>query len=124
MPENIQFVWPEGKKIPFEPDVALHLYRIAEEAVGNAVKHAGAKTITVKLDIPEGRPVLVICDDGKGSLKGSPTNGMGLPSMKYRAIVIGAELTIERRKSGGTRVRCTLPGAQTAMSDGRRPCRS
>jgi signal transduction histidine kinase len=109
MPANIQFVWPEGKRIPFEPDVALHLYRIAEEAVANAVKHAGAKTVRVELDVPKGRPVLVIRDDGKGFLEGSNAKGMGLRNMKYRANVIGAELTIERGKSGGTRVRCALP---------------
>lgn len=66
---NIQLVWPEGKRIPFEPEVALHLYRIAEEAVGNAVKHAGAKTITVELDVLRGRPVLGIRDDARDSRK-------------------------------------------------------
>jgi two-component system sensor kinase FixL len=109
MPVNIQFVWPEGKRIPFEPDVALHLYRIAEEALGNAVKHAGAKTITVELDVLKGRPVLVIRDDGKGFPEGLNANGMGLPNMQYRANAMGAELTVERCASGGTQVRCTLP---------------
>lgn len=88
MPVNIQIVWPEGKRISFEPDVALHLYRIAEEAVGNAVKHAGAKTITVELDVLAGRPVLGIRDDGKGFPKGLNANGMGLRNMQYRANVI------------------------------------
>jgi signal transduction histidine kinase len=109
LPLNINVVWPKGKRIFFEPDVALHLYRIAEEAVGNAVKHAGAKTITVELDVLAGRPVLGIRDDGKGFPKGLNAKGMGLRNMQYRASVIGAELTVERCEAGGTQVRCTLP---------------
>ena len=58
--------------------VALHLYRIAEEAVGNAVKHARAQSITIGLAILGGRPVLEIADDGKGIGQKLKTEGMGL----------------------------------------------
>ena len=84
--------------------LALHLYRIAEEAVTNAVKHAGANSITIKLAILAGRPVLEIADDGKGIGERLKTEGMGLRNMQYRASVIGGELTVEARKGGGTRV--------------------
>jgi len=109
MPGGIKFRWPEGKRIALEPSVALHLYRITEEAVQNAVKHSRATSINVELDVLARRAVLVISDDGKGFDENLTTNGMGLQNMRYRAGAIGAELTIARRKGGGTRVRCRLP---------------
>src|SRR4030095_5497999 len=66
VPVDVKFHWPHSERIDFEPMLALHLYRIAEEAVTNAVKHAGAKNITIWLAIVAGRPVLEIADDGKG----------------------------------------------------------
>jgi two-component system sensor kinase FixL len=108
VPADVKFSWPQSERIDFEPMVALHLYRIVEEAVANAVKHAGAKSITIELAIIAGRPVLEIGDDGKGVGK-LKTKGMGLPNMRYRANVVGGELTVEERKGGGTCVRCTLP---------------
>ena len=109
VPADVKFHWPHSERIDFEPMVALHLYRIAEEAVTNAVKHAGAKSITIGLAILAGRPVLEIADDGKGIGQKVKTEGMGLRNMEYRANVIGGDLTIEARKGGGTCVRCTLP---------------
>ena len=109
VPANVKFHWPHSERIDFEPMVALHLYRIAEEAVGNAVKHARAKSITIGLAILAGRPVLEIADDGKGIGQKLKTEGMGLRNMQYRANVIGGNLTVEARKGGGTCVRCTLP---------------
>jgi signal transduction histidine kinase len=112
MPIGIKLRWPHGERIPLEPSTALHLYRIAEEAVANAAKHAEAKSITIELEVLEGRPVLVISDDGKGFGKQLKTKGMGLRNMKYRANVIAAELTIEGHPGGGTRVRCKLPACR------------
>jgi signal transduction histidine kinase len=112
MPKGIKFRWPTGKRIELEHSVALHFYRIAEEAVGNAVKHSDAKNITIELDVLDGRPVLVVSDDGKGFDEKLESEGMGLNNMRYRAGVIGAKLEFEQRKSGGTRVRCRLPVAK------------
>jgi len=112
VPVDVKFHWPHSERIDFEPMLALHLYRIAEEAVTNAVKHAGAKRITIGLAILAGRPVLEIADDGKGIGQKLKTEGMGLRNMQYRADVIGGELTLEARKGGGTCVRCTLPPSQ------------
>src|SRR5438874_703905 len=109
VPADVKFHWPHSERIDFEPMVALHLYRIAEEAVGNAVKHARAKSITIGLAILAGRPVLEIADDGKGIGQKLKTEGMGLRNMQYRANVIGGNLTVEARKGGGTCVHCTLP---------------
>jgi signal transduction histidine kinase len=109
VPGGVEFSWPRSERIDFEPEVALHLYRIAEEAVGNAVKHAGARSITVGLAVVAGRQVLEIGDDGKGIGPELKTKGMGLRNMHYRANVIGAELRVDRRKGGGTCVHCALP---------------
>ena len=67
--------------------------RIAEEAVTNAVKHAGAKSTTIGLAIRAGRPVLE--NDGKGIGPKLKTEVVGLRNMEYRASVTGRDLTIE-----------------------------
>jgi signal transduction histidine kinase len=109
VPADVNFHWPQSERIDFDPMLALHLYRIAEEGVANAVKHAEAKSITIGLEILAGRRVLEIADDGKGFDQKLNTEGMGLRNMQYRANVIGGEFTVEARKGGGTCVRCTLP---------------
>jgi two-component system sensor kinase FixL len=109
VPANVKFHWPRSERIDFEPTLALHLYRIAEEAVANAVKHARAKNITIELAVLDGRAVLAITDDGKGIGAKLKTMGMGLRNMQYRANVIGGELTVNGHKSRGTCVRCTCP---------------
>src|SRR6266550_2095369 len=109
VPANVKFEWPRSERIDFEPMLALHLYRIAEEAVANAVKHARAKSITIGLAIVAEQPILEIKDNGKGIGQKLKTEGMGLRNMQYRANVIGGDLTVEARKGGGTCVRCTLP---------------
>jgi signal transduction histidine kinase len=110
VPVNVQFQWPRTDRIALEPSIALHLYRIAEEAVANAVKHSGATSITIELDVVSGEPILVISDDGKGFDKKSKSKGMGLHNMQYRANVIGAQLKVGRRTGGGTSVCCRLEG--------------
>lgn len=109
MPVGIVFRWPRGKRIELEHQTALHLYRITEEAVGNAVKHAEATRIEIALDAIKGETVLVIEDNGKGFTQDTVTDGMGLRNIQYRANLIGATLEIGQRKGGGTRVCCRLP---------------
>jgi two-component system sensor kinase FixL len=112
VPAPVTFRWPRTKRIDFESGVALHLYRIAEEAVGNAVKHSGAKRIAIELAIINKRPVLAITNDGRGFDFKSKTGGMGIRNMQYTAKVIGAALRIEPGKDGGTCIRCTLPARE------------
>lgn len=120
VPANVKFHWPRSERIDFEPALALHLYRIAEEAVANAVKHARAKNITIELAVLAGRAVLAISDDGKGIGEKLKTMGMGLRNMQYRANVIGGELTINGHKGGGTCVRCIWPFANQSRNQRRR----
>jgi signal transduction histidine kinase len=87
-----------------------HLYRIAQEAVTNAVRHGKARHINICLDSADDETVLTVTDDGSGlSENARSNNGMGLRIMAYRASMIGANFNIERLSARGTRVICTLP---------------
>jgi PAS domain S-box-containing protein len=89
---------------------ATHLYRIAQEAVNNAVKHAKARRISVRLNCTGGFIELTVTDDGLGippSL--GKTGGMGLHTMQYRARTIGGALNISPGPNGGTIVSCRVP---------------
>src|SRR5215471_3954948 len=82
---------------------AEHLYRIAQEAVGNAIKHGHAKHIVIQLELSKTGKLLRVIDDGSGL---SPNHmngkGMGLRIMNYRAGVIGAKFNIRKRDTRGT----------------------
>jgi signal transduction histidine kinase len=91
-----------------DPDVAIHLFRIAQEAITNAVKHSNAKSIVVRLESGADELTLTICDDGVGMPPKIP-GGMGLRTMAYRASVIGASFNVARQLARGTRVTCKLP---------------
>jgi signal transduction histidine kinase len=96
----------------FLPDDATtgHLYRIAQEAVNNALKHSGAGRIIIRLRTVAGRIELQITDDGAGLPEPQPSSGgVGLGLMRHRAEVIGAGLRIESRPRGGVTVTCSLP---------------
>ncbi|HEY1770302.1 MAG TPA: PAS domain S-box protein [Chthoniobacterales bacterium] len=89
--------------------VILNLYRIAQEAVGNAVKYAEAREIVISLARSGKSLVLKIADDGRGLPAEKSEKGMGIDIMQHRASVIGARLTLESQSGGGTAVTCTLP---------------
>lgn len=84
---------------------AGHLYRIAQEAVNNALKHSGAREIVISLTRSRGVLELKISDTGRG-LARLPGRGMGLHVMKHRASVIGAELTVDSKSDKGVAVVC------------------
>jgi two-component system sensor kinase FixL len=92
---------------------ATHLYRIAQEAVNNALKHSQAKEICISLRQNGDQIALEVSDNGVGiDAAGSRVDitrkdrGMGLRTMQYRAGMIGGTLQIQRRETGGTLVRC------------------
>ena len=88
----------------------LQLYRIAQEAVTNAVKHAKPSHISIILSCNAARElVLTVADNGMGKAGSpSPTGGLGLRIMAHRARMIGARLTFDEAKGGGTRLVCRL----------------
>jgi two-component system, NarL family, sensor histidine kinase NreB len=89
-------------------DLATHLFRIAQEAVSNAVKHSGATKIEIELTRSENQIHLTITDNGRG-LKPASETGMGLRIMTYRATLLGGSLTIQSAAGKGTKVLCTAP---------------
>jgi signal transduction histidine kinase len=95
---------------------SAHLYRIAQEAVNNSLKHSGATEVAVSLIQDAGELVLEIADDGRGLPKNS-RQGLGLGVMKYRAKLIGAELSLGSKRAGGVVVSCRLPIAAEARGE-------
>jgi PAS domain S-box-containing protein len=94
------------------PDVdagtALQLYRIAQEAISNAIRHGKATAITLKLSAADGRVSLAIRDNGVGISEKSLKSGLGLHTMAHRARVIGGRLNVSREPEGGTLVVCRI----------------
>ncbi len=93
-----------------DTDMATHLYRIAQEAVNNAIKHGDAKNIVVSLSTESARGKLSIEDDGPGIAEIPANNpGMGMQIMNYRAKMIGGSLHVQKAGSRGTSVICQFP---------------
>jgi len=91
---------------------AMHLYRIVQEALSNAVRHAKAVHIAVRIAYESETLALTVADDGCGYVTGTTNSmGMGLRTMQYRAQLIGARVTFHSVPSRGTSVSCTLPMA-------------
>jgi len=90
-----------------DPTMATHLYRIAQEAVNNALKHARPKRIMIRLAVEGDKARLSLSDDGVGIAAGTPgRHGMGLHLMKYRAAMVGGALTVKPGSPGGTTISC------------------
>lgn len=101
---------PEGEVLVEDREMATNLYRIAQEAASNAVRHGQATSISIGLAIDGGHVTLTVVDDGVGIQKtDAPTNGMGLRSMRYRASVLGGTIEISPLEGRGTRVCCQVP---------------
>ena len=93
-----------------DESTAAHLYRIAQEALQNAVKHSGADAVVVRLRSVGENVHLSIWDNGAGmASRPHETGGMGLKIMDYRARMIGGVLQVESRRGRGTCVRCLCP---------------
>jgi PAS domain S-box-containing protein len=90
---------------------ATHLYRIAQEALTNAVRHSRASEVTIGLEIIGGELQLRIDDTGRGFTHCPPDGavGLGLKIMRYRAEILGGDLMIETCANGGASVRCSCP---------------
>jgi PAS domain S-box-containing protein len=90
-----------------DPALATHLYRIAQEACNNAIKHGRAKEIIIELTRGDRFVVVTVRDDGVGfSQQTGTTKGMGMQIMRYRAAVIGGSLSVRPGVSGGTVITC------------------
>jgi len=106
----IEFVaQPMPSSIP--DDTALCLYRIAQEALSNVIKHSGARHARVELSGNEAGVSLRIADDGAGFDSGTPETkeGLGLVSMRERLRLVGGAIAIDSRRSAGTRIDVHVP---------------
>jgi len=104
---------------PLNAELANHLYRIAQEAVRNAVRHGKARTIRLHLSIARAKVSLAITDDGIGLPESAKdATGMGLKIMRYRARMLGGEVHFERVEPSGTRVVCECPIESDAPAAG------
>ena len=92
-----------------DPDIQLVIYRVSQEAIGNAVRHSDAKAIRVTLARHGDRFELVVSDDGSGFTFEQATSGLGLGGMRERAILVGGDIDIESRTGHGTTVRLSVP---------------
>ena len=107
-------------------DTALCLYRIAQEALRNVIKHSGARHARVELSgsedgVPCGSPMT-----GPGSTPASADGkgGLGLVSMRERLRLVGGEIVIDSRPSGGTRIDVRVPLVRPAGPGGRKMLRT
>jgi signal transduction histidine kinase len=103
-----EFLAAGDVRVP-EAEAAQHLYRIAQEALSNAVRHAHANRIAIELRGTDGELILQVDDDGVGLPTTLPGGGMGLWTMEYRARMLGGELTVAPAPGSGTRVTCRVP---------------
>lgn len=98
-----------SRGLRLDDTTALHLYRIVQEAVTNAVRHSGGNKILVTLERHADIVQVLVRDDGKGGTTRQRSKGLGLHMMNYRANVLGGRMTVEKAPGGGTQIRCSIP---------------
>jgi two-component system CheB/CheR fusion protein len=94
-----------------DPEIATHLYRIAQESISNAIRHGKARNIEIGLAAVGQQVRLAVRDDGKGLPTGKPKKkgtGLGLSIMQYRAGMLGGSLVIANEPDGGVTVACSV----------------
>lgn len=108
---QIECVWDYPGPVQVEDNaVAIHLYRIAQEAVNNAIRHSGAKRVVIRVTAEADKIHLVIADNGIGIREiNNGDGGMGLHIMNYRSRLIGGLLQIQTRPEQGTIISCSVP---------------
>ncbi|MDF3020320.1 MAG: hypothetical protein K0Q92_1623 [Steroidobacteraceae bacterium] len=96
--------------LTLDDGAATHLYRIAQEAFTNAIRHGRVTQVTIDLATAEGTLTLSVQDNGRGfDERNASNNGLGLKLMRYRAQMLGGDVTISNTGAGGAIVRCTCP---------------
>jgi signal transduction histidine kinase len=99
----------EGEPRPVAPGIDLSAYRIVQEALTNALKHAGPAHARVTVRYGEKELDIEIADDGTGAAEDAPAGGHGLVGMRERVALFGGDLATGRRNGGGYAVRARLP---------------
>ena len=105
---DIQLHIPE-QETGLSDDVATALFRIVQESLNNIVKHANAQHVVIRLEHSDDKWVLSVQDDGQGFPDSQPSHGIGLVSMRERAIALGGEFSVFPNSSSGFTVRVEIP---------------
>ena len=95
--------------LPLSDEQELVFYRVAQEALTNIAKHAGATRVVLQLMRADEGALLIVRDNGSGLAPSDVGSSHGIRGMRERAMLIGAQLTIDRPPDGGTEVRLLLP---------------
>ena len=111
----------DGVPGPLDPGIALTIYRIVQEALTNALKHAGAATVEVRMAFSRHDVVVEVCDTGRGPQLGTAAIGHGLLGMRERVMLYGGTLRTGPRPGGGYRVHARIPIEQHADTVERQP---
>lgn len=98
-----------GEVDDLPPAVSANLYRIAQEAITNAAKHAQARRVQLRLEAAAADIILTVEDDGTGGGNPEPKTGMGLLGMQERVTSLGGTLRFERPPGGGARLVVSIP---------------
>jgi len=99
----------QAKLPPLSPDVELVIYRVAQEALTNALRHSGARNAKVSLTADAEFVALAVTDDGKGLPTPLPAGTAGIAGMRERALLVGGMLSVASSAETGTEVRLTIP---------------
>jgi signal transduction histidine kinase len=108
---EVKFTHHHLEPVVIPPDTALCLYRIAQEALRNVVKHSGSRHAAVELSGAADSIRLRVTDDGVGFEPGSVggNGGLGLVSMRERLTLVGGEIAIDSHPSDGTQIDVRVP---------------
>lgn len=110
IPMQLDLAWESGRaRGRLAPEIEETIYRVVQESLNNAVKHAAARSIAVEV-VERGPAVVVrVADDGIGFAQDFPHDGLGLIGMQERLELVGGELRVFSRPQAGTTVRATIP---------------
>jgi two-component system sensor histidine kinase UhpB len=99
-----------GDHVELDPDREIAVFRIAQEALANVARHAGASSVEVDVTpLGDHGVALTVRDDGRGFIPEGESNGLGLNGMAERARLVGGELEIDSRPGGGTALLLKVP---------------
>ena len=104
------------ERLPLSVEAEEHLYRLALEALNNAVKHAEATTLGVAVVALDGVVEVCVTDDGRGFDGAAHPGHLGVHTMRERAEAVGGTLELTGRTSAGTTVRCRVPAPRPSPS--------
>src|SRR5579859_1016154 len=116
---GIPVAFTAGKLPAVGPRIETAVYRVAQEALTNALRHSGASRVSLSLSKAGRQVILEVSDDGHGFVPEAPSSGVGLASMAERASAAGGALTIRSGESG-TVVRMTVPAGGAGRAGGER----